>query len=340
MLGSVPVIASAAPGAASSPNPPTGTIGVMTTPNLSWSGNGATSYDIRFGTANPPPTVVSNTTDRWYPPPSLTGGTTYFWQIVTKNSGGSTTGPMWSFTTAGSGGGGGGGGTLRMMTWNIQSGLDLNSNYVLPSQVQFIAAQNPDVVVLQEVSMWNEDQPTKFRTLMQQATGYTWYTVWAPAPTCLTTGCIGELIMTKIPITASSTTYLGPSSAGRAQITVAGLPINIVTNHLEAYDLNLRTIELNGLMSWERAFPGPRLMGGDFNSWWGEWWIGQIETEYTDTWVDVTGVQDGAYTIGNVRFDYIFRSMDGGYHLQPLNAWVASTTLSDHRPFIADFRVQ
>ena len=148
------------------------------------------------------------------------------------------------------------------------------------------------------------------------------------------------MILSRYPISAASTTYLGPSSAGRGLISVGGVPINIVTNHLEYYDTSVRTTELNGLMSWERQFAGPRLDGGDFNSWWGEWWIGQMRTEYSDTWVDYSGLQDGAYTTSNVRFDYIFRSFDGGWRLTPTYAFVPYTDLSDHRPFIADFKVQ
>jgi endonuclease/exonuclease/phosphatase (EEP) superfamily protein YafD len=203
-----------------------------------------------------------------------------------------------------------------------------------------IAAQNPDVVVLQEVQTWDEYQPTRIPALLQQTTGQTWYTVWVPAPSCVTGGCIGELILSRIPIAASTTTYLGPSDAGRALIYVGNVPINILTNHLEYYDTALRTTELNGLMAWARGFGGPRLVGGDFNSWWGEWWISQMQSEYHDTWFDVTKNRDGGYTVGNVRFDYIFRAFDGDWRVTPTNVFVVSTTLSDHRPVVADFSVQ
>jgi endonuclease/exonuclease/phosphatase family metal-dependent hydrolase len=229
-----------------------------------------------------------------------------------------------------------------MVTWNIDQGYnsDSQSTYTLPQQVQLMASLNADVIVLQEVSVWNENQPDKYWNLLQQATGQTWYRVWAPAITCETTGCIGEEILSRIPIASASTTYLYASSAGRALIYLGGVPINIVTNHLEYYDTSVRTLELNALMNWERQFAGPRLNGGDFNSWWGEWWIGQMKTEYHDTWLDYSGVEDGAYTTGNVRFDYIFRSIDGDWRLTPTNAFVVPTNLSDHRPFVADFRVQ
>jgi len=65
-----------------------------------------------------------------------------------------------------------------------------------------------------------------------------------------------------------------------------------------------------------------------------------METQYTDTWVDYSGQEDGAYTTGNVRFDYIFRSIDGAWRATPTNAFVPWTTLSDHRPLVADFRIQ
>jgi endonuclease/exonuclease/phosphatase family metal-dependent hydrolase len=231
-------------------------------------------------------------------------------------------------------------GKLRMLTWNIHSGTNASNVYTLPSQVQLMVAQNVDVIVLQEVSVWNEDQPTKIRNLLQQYTGQTWYSVWAPSTGCLTTGCIGEEILTRIPIAASSTTYLAPSSAGRALIYVNGLPINIMVTHLDYYNTSLRTQQLLGFMSWAHNFGGPRLVGGDFNSWWGEYWIGQMCTEYSDTWVDYSGNKDGAYTTGNVRFDYIFRSFEGGWHLTPTSAYVVSTSLSDHRPFVAEFKLQ
>ena len=232
------------------------------------------------------------------------------------------------------------GGRLRMMTWNIAQGWDVNHVYQLASQMSLVAAQNPDVIVLQEVQTWDEFQATKIPALLQQLTGRQWYTVWAPSSACLTGGCIGELIVSKIPIDASSTTYLETSDAARALIHVGGVPINILTNHLEYYNTSLRTTELNELMSWARNFGGPRLVGGDFNSWWGEWWILQMESEYHDSWFDVTKSQDGGYTRGSVRFDYIFRAFDGDYRVTPTNAYVVGTSLSDHNPVIVDFTVQ
>jgi hypothetical protein len=88
------------PGAPASPSPANAATGVSTTPTLTWSSSGATSYDVAFGTANPPPQVQTGLTSASYSPSALTAGTKYFWQIIARNSAGSTSGAVWSFTTA------------------------------------------------------------------------------------------------------------------------------------------------------------------------------------------------------------------------------------------------
>lgn len=88
------------PGTPASPSPATAATGVATATTLTWSAANATSYDVRFGTANPPPAVTTGQAAASYTPPTLAAGTPYFWQIVARNSAGTTTGPVWSFTTA------------------------------------------------------------------------------------------------------------------------------------------------------------------------------------------------------------------------------------------------
>ena len=65
-----------------------------------------------------------------------------------------------------------------------------------------------------------------------------------------------------------------------------------------------------------------------------------MEKEYTDTWQDYKGTDEGGYTKGNVRFDYLFRSRENGWRITPVNCFVPSTDLSDHRPVVADYKVQ
>ncbi len=61
-----------APGA---PSPANAATGVATNATLSWTASGATSYDVHFGTANPPPTVSSNQAAATYAPASLSAST-------------------------------------------------------------------------------------------------------------------------------------------------------------------------------------------------------------------------------------------------------------------------
>src|SRR5207245_9207568 len=50
---------SSLPGTPTSPSPANSATGVSTTPTLTWSASGATNYDVKFGTRNPPPAVTT-----------------------------------------------------------------------------------------------------------------------------------------------------------------------------------------------------------------------------------------------------------------------------------------
>jgi uncharacterized protein (TIGR03437 family) len=101
---------SAAPAAPVLTAPANAATGVASPALLSWNtASGATSYDVRVGTTNPP-ALVTNTAATSYTTSALTGSATYYWQIVAKNSAGSTPSPIYSFVEAAAASGGGGGG--------------------------------------------------------------------------------------------------------------------------------------------------------------------------------------------------------------------------------------
>ena len=87
------------PAAPATPSPADGAIGAAATATLTWVATGATSYDVAFGTVNPPPSAATGLTTASYSP-AMAGTTTYYWQVIARNSAGSTPGPVWSFTTA------------------------------------------------------------------------------------------------------------------------------------------------------------------------------------------------------------------------------------------------
>ncbi|MBI4902483.1 MAG: hypothetical protein HY820_02535 [Acidobacteria bacterium] len=95
--------ASTGPPAPSLSSPANGATGVATSAQLSWnSSGGATSYDVYFGTINPPP-YVTNTSGLSYSP-NLSSGTTYYWKVAARNSSGATSSSVWSFVTVSGGG--------------------------------------------------------------------------------------------------------------------------------------------------------------------------------------------------------------------------------------------
>ena len=76
----------------------------FTDATLSWQSGGGmpTSYDVYFGTANPPTTLVSDNqvTTSYTPAAALAPATTYYWQIIPSNNIGPAVGcPVWSFNT-------------------------------------------------------------------------------------------------------------------------------------------------------------------------------------------------------------------------------------------------
>lgn len=87
-------------GTAKNPNPENGDLHVTMLPLLSWTpGAGATSHDVYFGTANPPP-FIRNQPDELYEPGTLVRNTTYYWRIDEKTPAGVKQGTLWSFHTS------------------------------------------------------------------------------------------------------------------------------------------------------------------------------------------------------------------------------------------------
>jgi hypothetical protein len=86
--------------APANPTPVSGSGGALLNQTLGWTGtNGATSYDVYFGTSQAPP-LVGNTSSTSYAPGALTPGITYYWKVIAKNSAGTSSSPVWLFTTS------------------------------------------------------------------------------------------------------------------------------------------------------------------------------------------------------------------------------------------------
>jgi endonuclease/exonuclease/phosphatase family metal-dependent hydrolase len=252
-------------------------------------------------------------------------------------------------TSSGSGGtGSGSGGTVRVMTWNVHHGKNTSNQLSVPSQAAFVAQQNPHVVLLQEVQTWDQNQPAIFETELEKRTGVNWTRVWAPVNS--NSGTEGNLVLTRLSVSSSATfkmhatsnyDAIGPNrSVAQATVSVGGVPFHVFSTHLDYANTSYRTAQLLDLMDWLPKFTGRQIVGGDFNSTPGTYWINTMKSEYYDTWEDVTGSSSGGGTINGVRFDYLFRGKIYGDKIPPLNIWLVTTSLSDHKAVIADYSVK
>ncbi len=85
----------------SAPSPLTGATQVSQRPVLAWAPvEWATSYDVYFGTADPPPMVGTTPDPTFTPTGPLAGSTLYHWQVTSRNEcGAGPAGPGWTLTT-------------------------------------------------------------------------------------------------------------------------------------------------------------------------------------------------------------------------------------------------
>jgi len=88
----------------SSPTPENGAEYQTIEVDLSWTctdpDGDPLTYDVYFGTVNPPPLVATGQTETTFDPGTLENIKEYFWMIVAHDDhSNSTTGPVWSFTT-------------------------------------------------------------------------------------------------------------------------------------------------------------------------------------------------------------------------------------------------
>jgi sugar lactone lactonase YvrE len=80
-------------------SPANASVGALLAPTLVWNASdGATSYDVYFGTLSAP-SLVASTASTTYAPTGLASGATYYWQIVARNASGTAPSDIWSFTT-------------------------------------------------------------------------------------------------------------------------------------------------------------------------------------------------------------------------------------------------
>ncbi len=75
-------------------------MGVPLEVTLGWTtGAEADTFDLFFGTVNPPPPYQAGLTDSFFDLPATVSGQHYYWRVVASNECSSTSSPVWDFTT-------------------------------------------------------------------------------------------------------------------------------------------------------------------------------------------------------------------------------------------------
>ena len=90
----------------SNPSPDNGHTDIDVNANLSWTSGDPDgdplTYDVYFGTTNPPSKLISNQTGKLYSPTTMNYSTIYYWRIIAwDNEGASASGLIWNFSTEG-----------------------------------------------------------------------------------------------------------------------------------------------------------------------------------------------------------------------------------------------
>lgn len=253
---------------------------------------------------------------------------------------------------------------LRVLMWNLGHGRGTDGVYNIDRIATWMARMTPDVVVLVEVEKYtwfgNEDQPARYKAMLEAKTGKRWYSHFSQEFGQWSSNGKGLQILSIYPFDSAGHTTITPSSglnwagaASQATITVNGRTLNFVHTHLDPYDQAMRLTQAREVLRWAAGFAENRLVTGDMNAWPDQTSIAEINKTYNDSWAvalnkgaasapaDITPY--GATRKG--RIDYIFYSK-ASPDLTVVDAKVWETRdasgymPSDHRPVVVTFEVR
>jgi endonuclease/exonuclease/phosphatase family metal-dependent hydrolase len=254
--------------------------------------------------------------------------------------------------------------TLRVMTFNIQHGIDGNGRYNLQRAVAAIALVQPDIVGLQEVTRNHpsyacDDQPDRIASGLRAATGQSWTVSyqqeWFTADTSCQasgrgTGPETEGLALLTPRLMSPPTFASLTDS-RIGLQVAmrdaySLPVTVTHLTSGGAAAGTRGTQIGRLMGWAQGFGEPRIVMGDFN-------VGPQGPElqpffstYHDAWTDAVQMgraSGNGNTKGALRVDYIFYVPGGALTLesvQVVDTAIGGVQASDHQPLLATFTVR
>ena len=254
---------------------------------------------------------------------------------------------------------------LKVMTFNIQHGIDGTDRYNLQRAIDTIARVQPDIVGLQEVTRNHpfyacDDQPARIVSGVQAATGQHWDVAYeqewfTPDVSCQASSrgtgpeTEGLVILTRRSMNSPSMMTLPDSRIGYATSVNDAYRLPVAVTHLSngAAKASTRSQQIDRLLGWFAGFGEPRILIGDFNAGSDAAEMRAVATTYHDAWIDAQGKGRAIGTpFGrrSTRIDFIFYAPGTSLTLESAE-FIETTSLigvdaSDHKPFVATFTVR
>ena len=252
--------------------------------------------------------------------------------------------------------------SLKVMTYNTQGMVVNKSMKTKMAMLRYINAQDADIVCLQEVLVYkNENRLTlpKLREAMSQYP-YTYYDF----KLYNSRRQFGNVVFSRYPLINKQTIRFESKSniSSQCDVVVGKDTLRLIVNHLESFkltkdDLNLdslstnlkqenwfdqklrsasrlRRIQVSTLRKAIRKSPYPVIAVGDFNSLPISWVYWRMNLGMHDCWAESSlGRYGHTYRYDwwlRARIDYIFTSRK----LKPISCETGSAKYSDHYPVI------
>jgi endonuclease/exonuclease/phosphatase family metal-dependent hydrolase len=252
---------------------------------------------------------------------------------------------------------------FRVMTFNVQHGIDNAGKYGLDAAVRTIAAVNPDLVGLQELTRNHpaykcEDQPAQLARDLTAQTGRTWNHLYHQEWTTTVHDCKGDTPETEgigflapTPVSEDKSVQLWNGRLGLMTTLRGGRGLPVIVTHLGSGTAGQsdRLRQLDTLLPWTQSQGAWRVFLGDFNAGPNSEEYQRITAVYRDAWADAVasgkakGLMSGI-THKSSRIDYIFYVPGDAVELVSVEtvdtAMLLGSDPSDHRPVVATFRVK
>jgi endonuclease/exonuclease/phosphatase family metal-dependent hydrolase len=247
---------------------------------------------------------------------------------------------------------------MRVLQWNLHHGVGTDGKYDIDRIATWMAKMTPDIIMLNEVEKYtgwgNEDQPARYKAMMESKTGRTWYVLFAQEYGLWTSNGKGHVILSTYPL--QSTNFLDMSwdrVGAQARIVVNGRTISLLITHLDPDSTSRRLTQAQQMIGWSTTAPENRILTGDMNAWPDQTSIAEYTKTYNDSWAvaELAGKAtafSGSNPFGatkNGRIDYILYSKKAT-NLVVVSSQVYDTRnssgamASDHRPVVTTFDVR